>query len=89
MKDMNRVFLYTILVEGQVSWQLLHSQRDFTVKKLSSGNTKIEIIAQDNAAFYGVINILRDSGISIIKIDRKQIFTGTKKDRNYKRNLDN
>jgi hypothetical protein len=86
MKDINRIFLYTIIVEGHVSWQLLYNHRDFLVKKLSSGNTKIEVIAEDNPAFYGVINILRDSGISIIKVDRRQISALSKKYRDYKRN---
>jgi len=86
MKSTDRVFLYTILIKGHVSGLMLHNQRNFTLKKLSSGNTRIEVMAEDDAAFYGVITVLRDSEVSIIRIERKPIPSRIKKPQNnYKR----
>jgi hypothetical protein len=79
MKKVDRVFNYTIIVEGHVSGLWLHGLQDFVLKKLPSGNTRLSLIAKDDSAFYGMLTILRDMGLSIIRIERNPFQSEHKK----------
>ncbi|MDX1413375.1 MAG: hypothetical protein R3293_04240 [Candidatus Promineifilaceae bacterium] len=61
---------YEFTLEGHIHERWFLELPDFTARHLSNGTTLLEGPVVDQAALYGVIMILRDSGLTLLSCRR-------------------
>ena len=67
------MYSYEIRIEGHINPNRFREFEDFLVTSLPEGQTLITTEAIDQPALYGILNRVRDMGLSLLSLTRKPL----------------
>ncbi len=65
---------YNIIVAGHLPDAWVSRFQGFGLKRLWTGRSRISGRAVDESAMFGVLTVLQDMGVSVLKIKRRTVY---------------